>query len=209
MMTMYHSNLIKSKLSIKNVIETYTGEKFTNSRIRCPFHNEKTASFFVNDKKQYFKCFGCNIGGDVIKFVQLYFNIDFKDAISKLGSDFGIEGGEVSPAELIHIKEEARKRKAFEKWERETFMLLCRAYHAGKEYINEHRKGFFFERLTDDYLYIINHIDLVWYYSELICENPIEFYKNYGKGAADIARGIITRCGELGNKYDDLRQTAI
>jgi hypothetical protein len=54
-----------------------------NRRACCPFHEEKTPSFRVNEKN-FFKCFGCGAGGDVIKFVQDYQCISFQEAIKWL-----------------------------------------------------------------------------------------------------------------------------
>ena len=56
----------------------------------CPFHGEKTPSFHVNGDKGLFKCFGCNVGGDVIKFVELYDKVGFQDAVRQLASRAGI-----------------------------------------------------------------------------------------------------------------------
>src|SRR5215831_614210 len=50
----------------------------------CPFHTEKTPSFFVNEEKGLFHCFGCGEGGDVIKFVQSIEKTDFKSALTLL-----------------------------------------------------------------------------------------------------------------------------
>ena len=50
----------------------------------CPFHKEKSPSFNVNPGKQIFHCFGCHAGGDVFKFVQMYENISFPEAIERL-----------------------------------------------------------------------------------------------------------------------------
>jgi DNA primase len=55
----------------------------------CPFHGEKTPSFHVFDKGN-FKCFGCGVGGDVIKFVELYEKITFPDAVRQLASRIGL-----------------------------------------------------------------------------------------------------------------------
>ena len=48
----------------------------------CPFHNEKTPSFVVSEQKQIFTCFGCGETGNVIKFTQKYYNLDFPDVIA-------------------------------------------------------------------------------------------------------------------------------
>ncbi|MFO1461778.1 MAG: DNA primase [Verrucomicrobiota bacterium] len=50
----------------------------------CPFHKEKSPSFNVHPGKQIFHCFGCQKGGDVFKFVQLYENITFPEAVARL-----------------------------------------------------------------------------------------------------------------------------
>ncbi|MBN8554163.1 MAG: DNA primase [Deltaproteobacteria bacterium] len=57
----------------------------------CPFHNEKTPSFSVSSTKQLFHCFGCKVGGDVFKFVQLYFKWDFPQALEELAKRAGIQ----------------------------------------------------------------------------------------------------------------------
>jgi DNA primase len=56
----------------------------------CPFHGEKTPSFNVNSDKGLFKCFSCNVGGDVIKFVELYDKVGFQDAVRSLAVRAGI-----------------------------------------------------------------------------------------------------------------------
>lgn len=57
----------------------------------CPFHNEKTPSFNVNEQRQMYYCFGCQASGDVIEFVKNYYNLDFSDAVDKLASEYGIQ----------------------------------------------------------------------------------------------------------------------
>ncbi len=53
-------------------------------KANCPFHNEKTPSFTVNPQRQIFKCFGCGAGGNVLRFVMNYENLDFLSAAKKL-----------------------------------------------------------------------------------------------------------------------------
>ena len=57
----------------------------------CPFHHEKTPSFYVDDREGYYKCFGCGEGGDVIKFIQQKHTCDFKQAIDLLCEMLGID----------------------------------------------------------------------------------------------------------------------
>jgi len=56
----------------------------------CPFHDEKTPSFSVNPKGQYFHCFGCGVGGDVFRFLELYENKPFMEVLSELAGQVGI-----------------------------------------------------------------------------------------------------------------------
>ena len=56
----------------------------------CPFHGEKTPSFHVNGDKGFFKCFGCGVGGDVIKFVELYDKVTFPEAVRQLPARAGL-----------------------------------------------------------------------------------------------------------------------
>ena len=64
----------------------------------CPFHGEKTPSFSVDKEKGFFHCFGCGVGGDVFKFVELQEKVGFGEALRMLANRFGIpipelEGG--------------------------------------------------------------------------------------------------------------------
>lgn len=56
----------------------------------CPFHGEKTPSFHVNRERGFFHCFGCGVGGDVIKFVELNEKLGFQEAVRQLAQRFGI-----------------------------------------------------------------------------------------------------------------------
>lgn len=57
----------------------------------CPFHREKTPSFFVNPARQAFKCFGCGEGGSVIDFLMKARNLSFADAVEELAGRCGVE----------------------------------------------------------------------------------------------------------------------
>lgn len=56
----------------------------------CPFHQEKSGSFHVQQAQQFYKCFGCGAGGDVIKFVMEYEHMTFVEAITMLSERFGV-----------------------------------------------------------------------------------------------------------------------
>jgi DNA primase len=57
---------------------------------RCPFHNEKTASFGVTPSMQIFKCFGCGAGGNAIDFVMRYDDMTFWEACKELAERYGV-----------------------------------------------------------------------------------------------------------------------
>jgi len=70
----------------------------------CPFHNERSPSFYVSPAKQFFHCFGCGVHGSAIKFLMDYDRLEFPDAVEELAQSLGMtvprEGGrEAAPRE--------------------------------------------------------------------------------------------------------------
>src|SRR5512134_2899291 len=76
----------------------------------CPFHGEKTPSFHVNGDKGFFHCFGCGVGGDVIKFVELHDKMAFPDAVRQLAVRAGLPVPE--PQDAREDRESQRDREA-------------------------------------------------------------------------------------------------
>ena len=77
---------IKAANDIVDIIGEYVTLKRAGPSYKglCPFHKEKTPSFSVSPDKQIFHCFGCGVGGDVIKFLMQTENIDFYEAVEQL-----------------------------------------------------------------------------------------------------------------------------
>ncbi len=84
---------IKARVDIVETISRYIDLRRAGRHYKalCPFHSEKTPSFVVNQERQFFHCFGCGVGGDVITFVMKYEDLDFPSAVKKLGETIGIE----------------------------------------------------------------------------------------------------------------------
>lgn len=83
---------IKNRLSITDVIGSYvTLEKSgSNLKARCPFHNEKTPSFFISPERNSFYCFGCGAKGDIFSFVEQFEALDFVGALKVLAERAGV-----------------------------------------------------------------------------------------------------------------------
>jgi DNA primase len=83
---------VLSATDIVDLIQSYVPLKRAGAQFRanCPFHNEKTPSFYVNPARQSFHCFGCGKGGDAISFVRDYENLPFMEAVQKLAGRAGI-----------------------------------------------------------------------------------------------------------------------
>lgn len=83
---------IKERLNIEEVIGSYIKlERAGNSlKARCPFHNEKTPSFFVSPERGSYYCFGCSAKGDMFTFVQEFEGIDFLGALKILAERAGV-----------------------------------------------------------------------------------------------------------------------
>ncbi len=111
-------NEAKQNIDLVSVVES-TGVELQKRGARycglCPFHAERTPSFFVFPDN-HFKCFGCGISGDCIDFIQRLHGLSFQDALKHLG----IKRSETTPQMQQDIKK--RKRcaelvKKFRQWE--------------------------------------------------------------------------------------------
>jgi len=104
---------IKNASDIIEVVGQYVTLKRAGKNYKglCPFHSEKTPSFNVNPSEQYFKCFGCGVGGDVYKFMQLHHSVDFLEARQILADRACIhiessysDGGDITPrSEIMRV----------------------------------------------------------------------------------------------------------
>jgi DNA primase len=88
--------VVQERVSLRRAGTSYKG--------LCPFHGEKTPSFNVNPERGVFHCFGCGVGGDVFKFVELYEKVTFPEAVRLLAGRLGVpvpepEGNRRDPAE--------------------------------------------------------------------------------------------------------------
>ena len=83
---------LKSSVDIVDVVGQYVRLRKAGPRWvgLCPFHTEKTPSFSVHGALQFYKCFGCGAGGDVIKFVMEIEALTFFEAITMLAERYGI-----------------------------------------------------------------------------------------------------------------------
>jgi DNA primase len=83
---------LRMQANIVAVVQEYVPLKRAGATYKgnCPFHNEKTPSFNVHPEKGFFHCFGCGVGGDVFKFLELHEKVGFQDAVKMLAQKFGV-----------------------------------------------------------------------------------------------------------------------
>jgi DNA primase len=83
---------IRSKVSIAEVVSQYVTLTMRGGRLwgLCPFHQEKTPSFTVQEEKGYYHCFGCGKGGSVFNFLMEVEHISFLEAVSRLAEKAGV-----------------------------------------------------------------------------------------------------------------------
>ena len=92
---------IKERLSIVDVVSSYLKlEKAGgNYKANCPFHNEKTPSFFISPARNSYYCFGCGVKGDIFTFVEQFEGLDFKGALKVLADRAGVQLDSYNPKE--------------------------------------------------------------------------------------------------------------
>ncbi len=112
---------IKERLSITDIVSSYIKlEKAgANFKARCPFHNEKTASFFVSPGRGSYYCFGCAAKGDIFTFVEEFEGLDFKGALKLLASRAGVILADYNP------EKESEKEKLYRAHEEATLYFVA------------------------------------------------------------------------------------
>lgn len=82
-----------TRVDIVDIVDSSVPLKRAGSNFKacCPFHDEKTPSFNVNQNKQYYHCFGCNAHGTAISFLMDYNGLGFIEAVEELASRAGVE----------------------------------------------------------------------------------------------------------------------
>jgi DNA primase len=91
---------VRGAADLVALVSSYLPLQRSGRRLKglCPFHQEKTPSFYVDEAKQLFYCFGCGKGGDSFKFLMLLEKVDFSEAVRLLGEKHGIRPPERDPA---------------------------------------------------------------------------------------------------------------
>ncbi len=133
---------VKYRNPIESVVSSYVNLKRSGSNMTglCPFHNEKTPSFFVFNNTETYHCFGCGAGGDVITFIMNAENLDYPSAVEFLCKRAGME----MPAESASDKSELALRARLYALNKEAArffhkMLSAKGSEAAREYL-ERRK---------------------------------------------------------------------
>lgn len=104
--------VVSQHVSLKRVGKNLTG--------LCPFHKEKTPSFYVNPHKQFYKCYGCGEGGDVISFVRKVSGLGFPDAVRQLAQQFHVALPEDDPG-VARRRSERERLHAVNAWALDFF----------------------------------------------------------------------------------------
>lgn len=125
---------VRAATDLVALVSSYLELKRAGRRLKglCPFHGEKTPSFFVHEENQSFYCFGCHQGGDVFRFLMLQERLTFPEALRMLAEKAGIP----MPSRRAHDAAEDRVGEALEvaaAFFHET--LLTAAGRAAREYL--------------------------------------------------------------------------
>ena len=98
-------SVISQHVALKRVGKNFVG--------LCPFHREKTPSFNVSPHKQFYKCYGCGEGGDVISFMRKTTGLGFPETVRELARQFHVSLPEADPASRQKASERDRRLAPF------------------------------------------------------------------------------------------------
>ncbi|MBU2509381.1 DNA primase [Patescibacteria group bacterium] len=130
---------IKSRLDIVDVVQEYVPLKPAGTgsfKGLCPFHQEKSPSFFANRARQSWHCFGCDDGGDTISFVMRMEGMEFPEALEHLAQKTGVQLPKFDPAKTTEKKRLHEVNDMAARWFRYILLKDQRAEQA-RSYVSK------------------------------------------------------------------------
>ncbi len=189
---------IKERIDIAELISGYiklqkAGQSF---KANCPFHKEKTPSFFVSPARQSFYCFGCGAKGDIFTFLEQMDGLDFRGALKVLAEKAGVEieyrGNDESRAEkdkILAALEEAAKffEKNLKEKKEASDYLISRG--VAKETISAWRLGY----APNEWRALYNHLQNSGYAEDIIIKAGLAKIseENPANGPYDVFRNRV------------------
>lgn len=163
------------KPDLAEFVSQYVDLKKTGKYLRglCPFHTERTPSFFVDPIKNRYRCYGCGASGDAIQFCRDYLQMSFKDAVKYLGME-----RRPSP----HATRRKQLVKDFHEWCNRRYSELADLFRELQQAKDEVRTVEDAESLADFY-----HMEPSWIYELEILDgdneqNKYELYREITNG---------------------------
>jgi len=180
---------IKDRLNIVDIVGSYIKLEKAGSNLKacCPFHNEKTPSFFISPVRGTYKCFGCGEGGDIFSFVEKFEGVDFKGALKILAERAGVKLEREDPKKTnerkrvydileettLYFEENLKKNK--------SALRYLKSRGITEQTIKQFRIGFAKEGWQDLY----------------------DFLKQKKYSDSEIERGGLIKKNEKGNRFYD------
>jgi hypothetical protein len=181
---------VKQSLNIREVIEFYGVKVGRNGSFCCPFHNEKHPSASI--KNDYFNCFACGVGGDLITFTAKLHGIGNYDACKKLAEDFGLNIAQPqTQADRLRADRERAKRQAEQKREAEIEAVI---QHTGKILAQYHCylwQGRRYPFGSVQHTRSLHWLDYAQYLNDCYEENPREFSLENREQVAKIENRLL------------------
>ena len=181
---------VKQSLNIREVREFYGVKVGRNGSFCCPFHNEKHPSASI--KNDYFNCFACGVGGDLITFTARLHGIGNYDACKKLAEDFGLNIAQPrTQADRLRADRERAKRQAEQKREAKIEALI---QHTGKILAQYHCylwQGRQYPFGSKQNTRALHWLDYAKYLNDCYEENPREFTLENREQVAEIENRLL------------------
>lgn len=186
---------LKDKNDISEVISSYVSikRKGRNMVGLCPFHSEKSASFFVYPGNGSFFCFGCGVGGDVITFIRLIENFDYIEAIKFLAQRAGVPLPEIKEDDGAH-----KKKLIVYEINREIARFYHRCLH---DKVGENALNYLLKRGLK--MSTMKHFGLG--YSPPTGYSAVNYLRKKGYRDDDLLSANIAMVSRSGNLYDRFR----